>query len=357
VPAGDTVKASFTVHDCEGVAFLEHVVVHVSLSTDKRGDAVIFLVSPAGTRSNLLSKRPKDLSSDGFNNWPFMTVSDDDMVLSLAPKLILSFQVHMWGESPIGTWTLEVQNAGESAMRLVEWSLDFMGSREQLHSPPRHVQHNQEQSGGHRDQPHQAEVRDHEHSESQSRLLEVHDQELRQDLQVVQRDPHEQLHQNPSEERPNRDAPPYQREHELEREQGGQHEVQGIPLPHATAEAKGVGNTEKSPIVPMDAWAIWVFAILVVLCALIQCYRTRQRDRKASQSTDSTVEIVAREQREDSAPTTATTGTTTSCPSSSKSPSIHSTSDSRQSSYYYQKEEEEEVVRGPYKSSEVDIFV
>ena len=48
------------------------------------------LVSPAGTRSNILSHRRLDNSSDGVD-FTFMTV-------------------HHWGEDPAGTWTLEVKD-------------------------------------------------------------------------------------------------------------------------------------------------------------------------------------------------------------------------------------------------------
>jgi subtilisin-like proprotein convertase family protein len=39
----------------------------------------------------LLSERENDLSSDGFNNWPFMSV-------------------HTWGENPSGIWKLRIND-------------------------------------------------------------------------------------------------------------------------------------------------------------------------------------------------------------------------------------------------------
>jgi len=51
----------------------------------------VYLTSPAGTRSTLLTQRAYDRSADGFNFWSFMTT-------------------HCWGESPNGVWTLEVRN-------------------------------------------------------------------------------------------------------------------------------------------------------------------------------------------------------------------------------------------------------
>ena len=50
---------------------------------------MITLVSPAGTRSTLLFPRSRDHLANSFDEWPFLSV-------------------HFWGESPVGTWTLEV---------------------------------------------------------------------------------------------------------------------------------------------------------------------------------------------------------------------------------------------------------
>merc|ERR1712141_340988 len=52
----------------------------------------IDVVSPSGTRSNVLSGRfQDDDSSKGFNNWKFMSV-------------------HFWGENPKGTWKVHARN-------------------------------------------------------------------------------------------------------------------------------------------------------------------------------------------------------------------------------------------------------
>lgn len=81
---------------CKGteteVNYLEHVQAVVSVNATRRGDLEIFLTSPMGTRSMILSKRVNDDDHrDGFTKWPFMTT-------------------HTWGEYPQGTWTLEVCN-------------------------------------------------------------------------------------------------------------------------------------------------------------------------------------------------------------------------------------------------------
>lgn len=106
---------------CPGVSVLEHVVSPLFLSTSrKRGDFRIYLTSPSGTRSTLLDSRPHDFSYAGFVNWPFMTV-------------------HSWGESPIGTWKLEIHNDATSKWivnaKLFKWSLEFYGTSFDPNSP------------------------------------------------------------------------------------------------------------------------------------------------------------------------------------------------------------------------------
>lgn len=69
---------------------MEHVQAVITANATRRGDIEIFLNSPMGTRSMILSKRVSDDDHrDGFTKWPFMTT-------------------HTWGEYPHGTWTLEV---------------------------------------------------------------------------------------------------------------------------------------------------------------------------------------------------------------------------------------------------------
>ncbi|KAE8297100.1 Furin-1 [Larimichthys crocea] len=78
------------------VTSLEHVQARLTLSYNRRGNLAIHLISPAGTRSTLLHPRPHDYSSEGFNDWAFMTT-------------------HSWDENPNGAWTLEIENvAGAS---------------------------------------------------------------------------------------------------------------------------------------------------------------------------------------------------------------------------------------------------
>lgn len=92
----NSILLKITTDACKGteteVNYLEHVQAVVSVNATRRGDLEIFLTSPMGTRSMILSKRVNDDDHrDGFTKWPFMTT-------------------HTWGEYPQGTWTLEVCN-------------------------------------------------------------------------------------------------------------------------------------------------------------------------------------------------------------------------------------------------------
>ncbi|XP_068172200.1 furin (paired basic amino acid cleaving enzyme) a [Antennarius striatus] len=84
-----------TIDACFGtdsqVTSLEHVQAQLTLSYNRRGNLEIRLISPAGTRSTLLHPRPHDYSSEGFNDWAFMTT-------------------HSWDEKPAGAWTLQIEN-------------------------------------------------------------------------------------------------------------------------------------------------------------------------------------------------------------------------------------------------------
>ena len=97
------------------VNFLEHVQAFISLKSTRRGDTVIFLTSPLGTRSLLLSKRPLDSDSqNGFHKWPFMTT-------------------HAWAEKSRGVWKLEIFFSNEDMKttgEFFEWILLLHGTKE-----------------------------------------------------------------------------------------------------------------------------------------------------------------------------------------------------------------------------------
>ncbi|XP_026786123.1 furin (paired basic amino acid cleaving enzyme) a [Pangasianodon hypophthalmus] len=78
------------------VSSLEHVQAQLTLSYNRRGNLAIYLISPQGTRSTLLAPRPHDYSSEGFNDWAFMST-------------------HSWDEDPRGEWTLEIENVASTS--------------------------------------------------------------------------------------------------------------------------------------------------------------------------------------------------------------------------------------------------
>lgn len=121
IPSNGSIIFTIDTRSCQGseteVNYLEHVQAVISLNTTRRGDVEMFLTSPMGTRSMILSRRPNDDDGrDGFTKWPFMTT-------------------HTWGEDPRGRWTLEVRfntpnaNVKQSGW-LREWTLMLHGTRD-----------------------------------------------------------------------------------------------------------------------------------------------------------------------------------------------------------------------------------
>lgn len=118
--AGGSVNQSLVSNGCpadlsSAIDHLEHVQVHVRMSHERRGDLSIALISPSGTKSDILSERRLDSSKDGIN-FTFMTV-------------------HNWGENPSGKWTLVVQDnpsgevtSGSQRGILESWSLTLYGT-------------------------------------------------------------------------------------------------------------------------------------------------------------------------------------------------------------------------------------
>jgi len=109
IPPSSSRTAKMEVTDAGDVKYLEHVQAHITLSSARRGDMQLFLISPGGTKSQLLKRRPHDMSPTGFQDWPFLTVFS-------------------WGENPLGTWTLEIQNDGRYRADLHSWSLTLYGT-------------------------------------------------------------------------------------------------------------------------------------------------------------------------------------------------------------------------------------
>jgi len=109
IPPSSSRTAKMQVTDSGGVNFLEHVQAHITLTAARRGDVQIYLTSPGGTKSMLLARRPHDSSRAGFQDWPFLTVFS-------------------WGENPVGTWQLDIQNDGRYQVELHRWSITFHGT-------------------------------------------------------------------------------------------------------------------------------------------------------------------------------------------------------------------------------------
>uniref|UniRef100_A0A1I8EX92 P/Homo B domain-containing protein n=1 Tax=Wuchereria bancrofti TaxID=6293 RepID=A0A1I8EX92_WUCBA len=73
------------------INFLEHIQLVLDAYYPIRGHLSILIISPKGTKTELLSVRRRDKSSAGFQHWPFMSV-------------------HTWGENPRGIWQLHIED-------------------------------------------------------------------------------------------------------------------------------------------------------------------------------------------------------------------------------------------------------
>jgi len=118
IPHNKSLFLTLDTDSCAGseteVNFLEHVQAVITLNSTRRGAVQLFLRSPMGTRSMILSERVNDDDSqDGFTKWPFMTT-------------------HTWAENPRGRWTLEVEFVqGEKQHGFIkEWALLLHGTRD-----------------------------------------------------------------------------------------------------------------------------------------------------------------------------------------------------------------------------------
>ncbi|ELK03947.1 Neuroendocrine convertase 2 [Pteropus alecto] len=117
IPSTGKLVLTLTTDACEGkenfVRYLEHVQAVITVNATRRGDLNINMTSPMGTKSILLSRRPRDDDSKvGFDKWPFMTT-------------------HTWGEDARGTWTLELGFVGSAPQKgvLKEWTLMLHGTQ------------------------------------------------------------------------------------------------------------------------------------------------------------------------------------------------------------------------------------
>ncbi|KAL4225099.1 proprotein convertase subtilisin kexin type [Mactra antiquata] len=103
------------------VLFLEHVRVNVKYRYSLRGAVMFYLISPMGTKSQLLTRRGLDTLQNNEQVWTFMSVQ-------------------FWDENPAGKWALQMSlemDYSEIA-ELTEWSLEFYGTTidEHYSTPP-----------------------------------------------------------------------------------------------------------------------------------------------------------------------------------------------------------------------------
>jgi len=118
IPMEKSLFLTIETNACAGmeteVNYLEHVQAVVTLNSTRRGSVQIFLRSPMGTRSMILSERPNDDDNqDGFTKWPFMTT-------------------HTWAEYPRGKWSLELTFIDGPPQQgfIKEWTLLLHGTKE-----------------------------------------------------------------------------------------------------------------------------------------------------------------------------------------------------------------------------------
>lgn len=114
IPHGNRLQLQLYTDGCEAspehsVTYVEHVQAILTLKAPKRGDVQIYLTSPSGTRSTLLTKRARDTSRTGFVEWAFMST-------------------HSWGELASGLWILDIDNDGWDDAELIKWDLVIYGT-------------------------------------------------------------------------------------------------------------------------------------------------------------------------------------------------------------------------------------
>lgn len=111
-----TINSVITASGCTSdrekcITKLEHVQVVINLEKQaQRGQLEINLISPAGTKSDILRRRVRDTSRNGFQNWAFLTIFH-------------------WGESAEGKWRLSITDHSTSGGgKLKSWFLKFYGT-------------------------------------------------------------------------------------------------------------------------------------------------------------------------------------------------------------------------------------
>lgn len=102
------VNMSQEVSDESPMTSVEHVVATISLNHPQRKLLNIYIVSPSGTVSQVLTHRSQDNSTTGFHGWGFMSV-------------------HFWGERPAGVWTVAIKSDSQEIGHLIKILLTVYG--------------------------------------------------------------------------------------------------------------------------------------------------------------------------------------------------------------------------------------
>ncbi|XP_053382885.1 furin-like protease kpc-1 [Mercenaria mercenaria] len=109
------VDSTVTIDGCNNtvdcVSRIEHVQVTVTYDYSLRGAVMLYLDSPMGTRSELLTRRNSDSAKNSRHVWTLMSVQH-------------------WGEDPVGTWklTMSLQYDWIEHGTLVSWNLIIHGT-------------------------------------------------------------------------------------------------------------------------------------------------------------------------------------------------------------------------------------
>ncbi|KAK4129663.1 hypothetical protein N657DRAFT_668594 [Parathielavia appendiculata] len=89
---------------------VEHITVTMNIEHGRRGDLSVDLISPNKIVSHLSVTRKYDESTEGYDDWTFMSVAH-------------------WGESGVGTWTIIVKDTNVNRFngKFVDWHLKLWG--------------------------------------------------------------------------------------------------------------------------------------------------------------------------------------------------------------------------------------
>ncbi|KAL3848249.1 hypothetical protein ACJMK2_019118, partial [Sinanodonta woodiana] len=91
------------------INYLEHVKVLTTFQNSQRANVELELLSPAGTRSKLMTRRIFDHGVSSEQEWVFMSVQ-------------------FWGEDPEGNWTFSIRIPSTDTGNLTSWQLILYGT-------------------------------------------------------------------------------------------------------------------------------------------------------------------------------------------------------------------------------------